>query len=98
MTEDEAQAWLQFRQIRHVWKPSDYADDPRWRCHLMRPTEKGLRVYVPNKSVAAVLRFIAVEAWAEYPTRKESKLAEKLWRFFSQEEMRELAQQDWSAE
>jgi hypothetical protein len=61
MTEDKAQVWLQFRQIRHVWKPSDYADDPRWRCHLMRPTEMGLLVYVPNKSVTAVLRLIAVE-------------------------------------
>jgi len=42
------------------------------------------------------LRFIAVEAWAEYPTRKEGNLADKLWQFFSQEELREFAQQDWS--
>ncbi len=96
MTEDEAQAWLQYRQIERASKPSEYDDDPRWRCTLMRPTKESLPLYVPDTSATALLRFIAVEGWAEYPTRKEGNLADKLWRFFSLEELRELAQQDWS--
>jgi hypothetical protein len=96
MTEDEAQVWLQYRQIRCAWKPSGQADDPRWSCRVMRPTKQGLRLYVPTKSAATLLHFIALEAWAECPTLKEGVLAEKLRRFFSREELREFAQQDWS--
>jgi hypothetical protein len=62
----------------------------------MRSDRKGLRLYVQNKSAAALLRLISVGAWAEYPTKKEGVLAEKLRRFFSQEELRELAQENWS--
>jgi hypothetical protein len=96
MTEDEAQAWLQFRQIRHAWKPSGLDDGPRWSCRIMRSDKEGLRLYVQNKSASALLRLISVEAWAEYPTKKEGILAEKLRRFFSQEELRELAQEERS--
>jgi hypothetical protein len=96
MTEDEAQAWLQYRQIKHAGKPSEYANDPRWRVRVMRPTKESLPLYVPNNSAKELLRFIAVEAWEQHPKRKESNLADKLRRFFSQEELRELAQQDWS--
>ena len=96
MTEDEAQAWLQYRRIRHAWKPTArYAGDARWRCRIMRPTKEILALIIPSKSSVELLRLIAVEAWEEYPTRKLGHRAEKLWQFFSQEELRELAQQDW---
>lgn len=96
MTEDEAQAWLQYRQIEHAGKPSGDDNDPLWRVQVMRPMKENLPLYVPNNSAKELLRLIAIEAWTEYPTRKEGNLADKLWRFFSQEELRELAQQDWS--
>ncbi len=96
MTEDEAQAWLQFRQIRHAWKASGRADGPRWSCRIMRSDKEGLRFNVQKKSAAALLRLISDDAWAEYPTKKEGILAEKLRQFFSQEELRELAQEEWS--
>jgi hypothetical protein len=96
MTEDEAQTWLQYRQIRYAWKPSEDASDNRWSCRIMRPDRAGIRLYIPGNSAVALLHFIAGEAWAEYPTRKDGVLAEKMWRFFSHEELRELAQEEWS--
>jgi hypothetical protein len=49
MTEDEARAWLQYRQIRFAWKPSRGADGPRWSCRIMRSDQEGLRLYVQKQ-------------------------------------------------
>ncbi len=89
ITEDDAIAWLQFRQIKTAWKPSTYPEEPGWRTGLARPT-KQLRLTVPQKSVASLLRLIAMEAWESYPKRRVGGLADKIWGFFSQEELREL--------
>jgi hypothetical protein len=62
----------------------------------MRPTKESLALFIPSKSSAALLRLVAVEAWEKYPTRKMGHRADKLWQFFSQEELRDLAQQDWA--
>jgi hypothetical protein len=98
MTEDEAQAWLKYRRIKHPFKPSEYADEPGWRCRLMRPTKAGLSllVVVPKATGASLLRLIAIEAWEKYPNRKNGDLANQIWQFFTHEELRELAQGDWS--
>jgi len=96
MTEDEAQAWLKYRRIRFPVKLSTYPKEPGWWFRLIRPSHKSFRVLVPNKSAASLLHLISSEAWEKYPTRKEGDLANEIWRFFSREELRGLAQEDWS--
>lgn len=98
MTEADAQAWLQMHEIRSAVKPSMYVDRPGWRFTLMRTSKEPIRLTVPEKSAVSFLKFLAREAWAEYPIRKSSPLATKLWSFFSLEELRELYSESLDAE
>jgi len=92
MTEDDAHAWLRNYQIDFAVKPSPYPSEPGWRFTLIkRSGELGLfKITVPEKSALALLRTICGGAWTKYPTRKSGALADKLWHFFSLEQLREL--------
>ncbi|MGO9264792.1 MAG: hypothetical protein ACLQBA_07895 [Candidatus Binataceae bacterium] len=92
MTEDDAHGWLRNYQIDFPVKPSPYPSDPGWRFTLIkRSGDPGLlKITVPEKSALALLRTICGGAWIKYPTRKSRALADRIWRFFSPEQLREL--------